>query len=233
METKRTIRNKNIMLLIIAALIAVLSYFTTSGVYSFLTSKSSNEIRLNVGSVNVSLVEESPFDDANEIPDEGVEGHNKKTFWGVANGSKDTVVRAKITPLVEYRLPGSEEWVTFAGKTFVEGVDYTIPEETKQNWIRPEGSDYWYYNNILEGNKDGKSQNKTEKFYIKDIKLEINEDDLPVSTDESQDLKNADFRLNMIVDLESSQASNKMPLKNWAPLSDNEKQRIYKILKID
>lgn len=205
---------KSYLLFIMTLLLGICVYFAASGVFSYLSNTSGSEITITAGNVGVALVEDFP----ENVSETGVENHNEKTFWGAATGTKDSVVRALIIPMIEYKDKKTGEWVTYGGKYLTEGVDYKITDSTKSSWTKPEGSTYWYYNKVVKGNankdanigKEWKNdESMTSKFEIRDVKLELNKSDLP------EDLQDAAFRLNMLVKIESSQSSNGLVIDNW------------------
>lgn len=216
MEINRTDQGlkKTYLLLIMTILLGVSVYFAASGVFAYLSNTSGSEITVTAGNVGVKLIEDFP----ETRRETGVENHKEKTFWGAATGTKDSIVRALIVPTVEYKDKKTGEWITYGGKSISEDVDYKITDNTKSSWTKPEGSLYWYYNKVIKGSENsGAEVNKewtnsdemTSKFEIRDIKLDLNKSDLP------EDLKEADFRLNMLVKIESSQSSNGLAVDNW------------------
>lgn len=216
MEINRTDQGlkKTYLLLIMAILLGISVYFAASGVFSYLSNTSGSEITVTAGDVSVKLIEDFP----ENVPETGVENYNEKTFWGAATGTKDSIVRALIVPIVEYKDNKTGEWITYGGKSISEDIDYKITDDTKSSWTKPEGSLYWYYNKVVKGNSNsGTEVNKewtnsdemTSKFEIRDINLDLNKSDLP------EDLKDADFRLNILVKIESSQSSNGLAVDNW------------------
>ena len=210
----KNIRKNNVGLVLLA-LCAFL--FVGYGTYSYLSTKNENAISITTGDVGIQLVEDFP----SEGGDEG-ETTNDKTFWGVVTGSKDSVVRASIIPSVEYYNENTKKWEKIGAINITEGVkndrnfNYTVSEETQKTWKK--GADgYWYYQNILKGNKNSIVDDKiwhdndytTSKFEIHNVYANITQEDLP------ENAKNAKVRLNMVVSIENSQATHKAFISNW------------------
>lgn len=218
---------KNKKLIIVLMLLALSVCFVFATTFSYMFDQKESIMTITTGDVGIKLEEDFP----ENVPETGATDINKKIFWGVANGSKDTVVRTSITPMIEYRLKNSTDWISYGGQSMQDGIDYKISDATKQNWTKSKDSDYWYYNKVLFGNNTGKQidgkvwENNnlfTSKFEINDINLEIKKDELP------EELKDADFRLNLLVNIENSQYSHNMAIKNWN-LTGNDKEIVEKI----
>lgn len=181
--------------------LAVLAAIATATFFAIFQSGQKTETSLTTGVINVELVEtfKGSNGDENEgtNPDgEGLEDATK-VITGVNTGTQPAYVRVKIFPQVEYKDKDEEKW-------FVDGAiatNYVVYNQENDGWVDG-GDGYWYYTKKLPAGET------TSAITITDLRLEM--------PDVIADLnKNKTLRVNMLVELEATQASNELYKINW------------------
>lgn len=163
--------------------------------YAIFSDNKSNEVDVKTGDVVISLEEDAPFTDSDQL----VNGYSakKKTFRVASNGSKRTYVRAAIFPSIEYYDSDLETWAVL-GALSNKDLAYTITDATKENWIESDDG-YFYYKNVLtEGQK-------TSDFVIDGIQLGT----VPI------EYKDLTIRVNFYIETEGIQATHQSYKINW------------------
>ena len=135
-------KNKKI---IIASVIMVSIVFITGIVLALFTSRQEDNARINIGNLDVILIENW---DNKDVPETGIE-LNSKTVKGESVAQKRAYVRMRFIPVVEYFVEeenGTQinEWRTAP----VTNENINLNVNTNDNWIKQ--GEYYYYKNILE-----------------------------------------------------------------------------------
>lgn len=135
-------KNKKV---IIGCLIAVVIIILVSTiVLALFTSRKEETAKVNIGNLDVILVEDWPDD----VPETGIE-RNSKTVKGESVAEKKAYVRMRFIPVIEYYYEAEEdgkqisEWRT--APISEEYINVTIDD--KGNWVKQ--GDYYYYKKIL------------------------------------------------------------------------------------
>lgn len=180
-------KNKKV---IIGCLIAVVIIILVSTiVLALFTSRQEETAKINIGNLDVILVEDWPED----VPEIGIE-RNSKTVKGESVAEKKAYVRMRFIPVIEYYYEAVED----DGKQIAEWRTAPISQNNikltidgKDNWVKQ--GEYYYYKKILN------SKESTEDL---DLSWEIVE--IPGT------IKDYNIRTDVRVLLEYSQVSNEV-----------------------
>lgn len=193
------------------------------GAFALFSASKEDTQTATTGSVSISLKEDFPTGYGEEGADT-----TEKTFWGVATGSKKSLARASVFVSVEYLNEETDEWEVF-GHIPSNAVEYTISTDTTtvndegKYWVQGDDG-YWYYKAVLEGNpninNDGyqvpdsysASDYTTTQFKIENVG--INEDYADLASEYQ-------VRINMLVTLETCQATNGAYQLSWGQVDEN------------
>lgn len=179
---------KNKKIIIGSGIALVLIILISTIVLALFTSRQEETAKINIGNLDVILVEDWPED----VPETGLE-RNSKTVKGESVAEKKAYVRMRFIPIVEYYYEAEEngvqisEWRT--APISQEYIKLTI--DGKDNWVKQ--GEYYYYKKILN------SKESTEDL---DLSWEIIE--IPGT------LKDYKIRTDVRVLLEYSQVSNEV-----------------------
>ncbi|MBQ8379457.1 MAG: hypothetical protein IJX34_01420 [Clostridia bacterium] len=179
---------KNKKFIIGSFIAVVLIILISTIVFALFTSRQEETAKINIGNLDVILVEDWPDD----VPEIGIE-RNSKTVKGESVAEKKAYVRMRFIPVVEYYYEAEEdgnqiaEWRT--APISQNYIKLTIDE--KDNWVKQ--GEYYYYKRIL---------NSKESTTDIDLSWEIVE--IP------GEIKDYKIRTDVRVLLEYSQVSNEV-----------------------
>ena len=194
--TKR-ISSRTIKLIIIGILIAILAILVPVG-YSLFSDTDNKDTNARLGEIEVELIEDWPKpgdeytpptdpENPNPVPETyneyGIKKYSKQ-IHGHSRAELDSYVRVRCIPIIEYKNPSTEEWITVPVTQ-----DNIIVNITGDTWVN-EGN-YWYYTKVLKENEN--TDNMNISWEVAQVPSEIAE--YPIRT-------------NVKVLLEYSQASN-------------------------
>lgn len=179
---------KNKKIIIGSSIALVLIILISTIVLALFTSRQEETAKINIGNLDVILVEDWPED----VPETGLE-RNSKTVKGESVAEKKAYVRMRFIPVIEYYYEAEEN-----GEQIAEWRTAPIPQnyiklaiDGKDNWVKQ--GEYYYYKKILN------SKESTENL---DLSWEIIE--IPGT------LKDYKIRTDVRVLLEYSQVSNEV-----------------------
>lgn len=185
------------------------------GAFAYLNDNTTAAKDMTTGSVGVDLVED--FDTSG-----GEEGTttNYKTFWGVATGSKKSLARASVFVSIESLNEETNNWEVF-GQIPVNAVSYDIDYT---GWNKGDDG-YYYYDKVLEGNPNPgensettpDSWNASKKYMTSQIKIT----NVAISEDYADLLEDRKVRINMLVNMETCQATNGAYHLSWGDIPEN------------
>lgn len=214
-------KNKTKKILITVCSFAVLMATLSAAFFAIFANREKAETAITTGKIQVDLVEEfrgpdgDPYDPSNpddpvrdpDDPDnpgpyegDGAPEGTVKIIKGVNTGTQPAYVRARIFPMVETLTDGGE-WITHGGIP-ANCIVYEQNESVPGSWIYSDKDDYWYYKYVLPVGET------TSTIEISDLHLELPEY-LQIQYGEDK------VRVNMLVTLESTQASNGLYRQNW------------------
>lgn len=137
-------KNKKVIIAIFIAVILVILISTI--VFALFTSKQEEMAKVNIGNLDVILVEDWP--DPEDVPEIGID-KNFKIVKGESVAEKKAYVRMRFIPIIEYYYEAEEngkqiaEWRT--APISQNYIKLTIDE--KNNWVKQ--GEYYYYKKIL------------------------------------------------------------------------------------
>ena len=193
-KTTKKMSSRTIKLIIIAILIAILAILVPVG-YSLFSDTDTKNTETRLGEIEVELVEDwpdpgdeytppgDPTPDTETYNEYGISKQSKKVH-GHSNAEVDAYVRIRCIPIIEYKNPSTEEWITLPVTQ-----DNIIVNVTGDTWVSQ--GNYWYYTKVLKQNENTDDMNIN--WEIAEIPSEVAE--YPIRT-------------NVKVLLEYSQASN-------------------------
>lgn len=191
-------KNKN-KIAILCTTAAVLLLGTASFMAFFISDKAA-QTDMPTGIVNVDLVED--FTGSNGGNEEGTDPDGEglenatKVIKGHNTGTQPAYVRVKIFPVVETLQFGN--WYVNGGIS----TSYIKYDISNSGWTYNESDGYYYYNKILNATEE------TSEITVKNLRLEM--------PDEIASIYQYDtLRVNMLVQLESTQSSNELWKINW------------------
>lgn len=192
--------NKKKIIIAAGSSLAVLATIATATFFAIFQSGQKTETSLTTGVINVDLVESftgsNGDKDYGTNPDKDGLENATKVITGVNTGTQPAYVRVKIFPQVE-SLNELNKW-TVDGAVSTNYVKYN---QSNDGWVDG-GDGYWYYTKKLPAGET------TPAITITNLEL-----DLP---DVIANLNNGKtFRVNMLVELEATQASNDLYKLNW------------------
>lgn len=173
------------------------------GAFAYFSDAKTAEQNVESGTVSIHLVEDDVFTNQ---PETGVE-QDHKTFWGEATGTKKSIARASVFISVEFK--NGDNWEV-AGDIPSNAVTYTL---SKEGWSDIGSDGYYYYQTVLAGVDEDveDSAKKTTPFKVENI---------AISDDYAEQLQayaeaGQDIRINILVDMECCQATNRAYTKSW------------------
>lgn len=161
MSNQKIASKKNVKLMIIFALLAVLVVLIPVG-YALFSDKDKEKNDTKIGKINVSLEEDwpmrgetytdptNPSSEPEEYDEFGIKKYTKK-IWGKSTEDLPAYVRIKCIPIVEYNTDkqnGQGDWVI--APVPQESITVNISPSNDENgatWVYSDG--YWYYKKIL------------------------------------------------------------------------------------
>lgn len=196
-STTKKLSNKTIKLIVIAVLIVVLAILIPIG-YALFSDTDRKDTDARLGEIEVTLVEDwpDPGDQYTPTTEPGEPDPDPETYneYGIKKYSKkihghsvaelDSYVRVRCIPIIEYKNPSTEQWVTVPVNQ--DNISVTV---TGDSWVS--SGNYWYYKKVLRGFAD------TDEMNISWNVLEI-----------PSEIAGNPIRTNVKVLLEYSQASN-------------------------
>lgn len=192
--------NKKKIIIAAGSSLAVLATIATATFFAIFQSGQKTETSLTTGVINVDLVESfkgsNGDKDYGTNPDKDGLENATKVITGVNTGTQPAYVRVKIFPQVE-SLNELNKW-TVDGAVSTNYVKYN---QSNDGWVDG-GDGYWYYTKKLPAGET------TPAITITNLEL-----DLPDVIANLNDGKT--FRVNMLVELEATQASNDLYKLNW------------------
>lgn len=214
MKTKKT-------LIAIGSVVALLAVIATASFVAIFANRERTDTSINTGVIDVKLVETFEPEDPNDPgdPDDGGLKHAVKKVHGVNEGTQPAYVRVRLFSSIEVKDEDTGEWAVHGGIP-VSRIHY---EQKSDAWVDG-GDGFLYYKFILEPGEE------TEEILVRNMHLDFVGDnsECPVESDGSSckmitndsagDLtkfKNDKIRINMLVSLESCQASNELYKLNW------------------
>lgn len=180
--------------------LAVLAAIATATFFAIFQSGQKTETSLTTGVINVELVE--TFKGSNGDESEGTDPNSEgledatKVITGVNTGTQPAYVRVKIFPQVESQNDFGDWIVDGAIAT-----NYVVYNQENDGWVDG-GDGYWYYTKKLPAGET------TSAITITDLRLEM--PDVIAQLNQEKIL-----RVNMLVELEATQASNELYKINW------------------
>lgn len=180
--------------------LAVLAAIATATFFAIFQSGQKTETSLTTGVINVELVE--TFKGSNGDESEGTDPNSEgledatKVITGVNTGTQPAYVRVKIFPQVESQNDFGDWIVDGAIAT-----NYVVYNQENDGWVYG-GDGYWYYTKKLPAGET------TSAITITDLRLEM--PDVIAQLNQEKIL-----RVNMLVELEATQASNELYKINW------------------
>lgn len=207
-------------IIITACSLAVVLGAVSTSFFAIFANRQKAETAITTGKIQVDLVEEfkgpdgDPYDpkdpdDPVRDPDDpdtppyigpGAPDGATKVIKGTNSGSQPAYVRVRIFPMVETQTE-SGEWTTHGGIP-ANCIKYDQNESVPGNWIYSDEDDYWYYKHILPVGET------TSTIEISNLHVDLPE---YLQIQYGEDI----IRVNMLVTLESSQASNGLYRQNW------------------
>ena len=194
-------KNKK-MLIAVGSGVGVLALVATATFFAFFQGGDKTETSVTTGVVNVELIESFPDGGSSDEIDPSNPGVDDatKVITGENTGTQPAYVRVKVFPQIEeydarngYKLCGVP-------------TSYATYTESKDGWI--DGNDgYYYYAKILQPGET------TSPITISDVNIDIPSNLVDIEPYEGA--INRGMRLNMVVELESTQASNELYKLNW------------------
>lgn len=207
--------------LVTAACVAlVLAVVASASFFAIFASRQKAENSINTGIINVELQEEfkpgggseppvdpsdpnSPAkdpDDPDAPPYKGTGAENAvKIIKGYNSGTQPAYVRVRLFPVVETMVSDSPiEWNVHGGIP-ANRVEYDLDDT---GWIYSADDDYYYYSKILQPGET------TPEMTVSNLGVDLNEAEQVLYGEDT-------LRVNMLVTLESSQASNGLWRQNW------------------
>lgn len=192
---------KKKIIIAVSSVLLVLAVIATATFFAIFQSGQKTETSMTTGKINVELIEEfidpdGNNDDGNDPSGDGLENATK-VITGKNTGTQSAYVRVKIFPQPEYYSLNEEEW-------FIDGLiptNYIKYNQDNNGWIDG-GDGYLYYSKALPAGET------TSTITITDLHLEI--PDGMLAND-----KHPNHRVNMLVELEATQATNELYKINW------------------
>ena len=192
--------NKKKIIIAAGSSLAVLATIATATFFAIFQSGQKTETSLTTGVINVDLVESftgsNGDKDYGTNPDKDGLENATKVITGVNTGTQPAYVRVKIFPQVE-SLNTDDEWEVDGAVA----TNYVKYDQSNDGWVDG-GDGYWYYTKKLPAGET------TPAITITNLRL-----DMPDTIASINDWKT--FRVNMLVELEATQASNDLYKLNW------------------
>lgn len=192
--------NKKKLIIAAGSSLAVLATIATATFFAIFQSGQKTETSLTTGVINVDLVESftgsNGDKDYGTNPDKDGLENATKVITGVNTGTQPAYVRVKIFPQVE-SLNTDDEWEVDGAVA----TNYVKYDQSNDGWVDG-GDGYWYYTKKLPAGET------TPAITITNLRL-----DMPDVIASINNWKT--FRVNMLVELEATQASNDLYKLNW------------------
>lgn len=185
------------------------------GAFAYLNDNKTAANDMTTGSVGVDLVED--FDTSG-----GEEGttETNKTFWGVATGSKKSLARASIFVSVEAYNEDTSTWEVY-GQIPANAVTYDIDYT---GWNQGEDG-YYYYGKVLEPNPNPGTNTETTPDTWDEAKTymtsQIKITNVAIDDYYSDLLEDRKVRINMLVNMETCQATNGAYHLSWGDIDED------------
>lgn len=191
----------------VVSVVAVLALIATASFFAIFANRQKAETSIQTGKIDVKLVETfegddyDPDDPPHRTPDDdpyegpGLSGA-VKTVKGVNEGTQPAYVRVRIFPSIETQLPDGT-WAVHGGIP-VQRINYVHEYD---GWVDG-GDGYWYYTRILKPGEE------TSAMVIKELTVDLTEDEQAAY---GEDI----LRVDVLIRLESTQASNELWKINW------------------
>lgn len=197
---KKAIMNKKKIIIAAGSSLTVLATIATATFFAIFQSGQKTETSLTTGVINVDLVESftgsNGDKDYGTNPDKDGLENATKVITGVNTGTQPAYVRVKIFPQVE-SLNTDDEWEVDGAVA----TNYVKYDQSNDGWVDG-GDGYWYYTKKLPAGET------TPPITITNLRL-----DMPDVIASINNWKT--FRVNMLVELEATQASNDLYKLNW------------------
>lgn len=183
---------KIIIASVAVGLVAIVGTLTFNAIFQ---SNQKADTSVTTGIVNVDLKETFPEADEFGAPMDSV-----KTIWGENTGTQKAYVRVKLFPVVEVYDDIYETWNTY-GAVSTSFIKYDL--NLNDSWIYDETTDYYYYKEILD------PSTSTQQMIVENLRIEA------PNIIQSKYIDGYTLRINLLVQLESCQASNELYKLNW------------------
>lgn len=193
----------------VVSVVVVLAVIATASFFAIFANRQKAETSIQTGKIDVKLVETfegsdyDPDDPPFRVPeddDEPYEGPGLsgavKTIKGVNEGTQPAYVRVRIFPSIETLLSDGT-WAVHGGIP-VQRINYVHEYD---GWVDG-GDGYWYYTRILKPGEE------TSVMVIKELTVDLTEDEIAAYGNDM-------LRVDVLVRLESTQASNELWKINW------------------
>ena len=189
------------MLIAVGSGVGVLALVATATFFAFFQGGDKTETSVTTGVVNVELIESFPDGGSSDEIDPSNPGVDDatKVITGENTGTQPAYVRVKVFPQIEKYERGNYKLCGVP-------TSYATYTEEKEGWM--DGNDgYYYYAKILQPGET------TSPITISDVSIDIPSNLVDIEPYEDAIAKG--MRLNMVVELESTQASNELYKLNW------------------